>query len=154
MSRYSFGNKNYIRISVCLVLCAAILLSLFMPAANMIQANPSNPLENEAIREIAVLKVGEEVGDLEHISIPGENGGSGIEPEETEPEETEPEETETPDVPDDPNETKAPDVPGADKDDRYQQGSNGVWFIVGAAVLFGVLCMVVMIVVLTKKNKK
>jgi len=75
-------------------------------------------------------------------------------PEETEPEETKSGETEAPEKPDVPDETKAPDVPDTDEDDGDQPGGNGVWFIVGAAVLFGVLCMVVMIVVLTKKNKK
>lgn len=113
--------------------------------------------------EIEDSKAEHQFGSDNNCTVCGYSKKTGIieteeleetEPEETEPEETEPEETETPDVPDDPNETKAPDVPGADEDDRYQQGSNGVWFIVGAAVLFGVLCMVVMIVVLTKKNKK
>ena len=62
------------------------------------RSSPDNPLENETIREISILKVSENASDLDNIMVPNEGGAAQEKPEEQEPEEQEPEETE-PDEP-------------------------------------------------------
>ena len=92
MNRNRFFNQNTILAGICLVLCVAIVLGL-LPAGNMIQAQPEDPLNDADIQDITALQMGEELSELNTIVVP--NGGSAMpsEPKETEPEETKPEET-------------------------------------------------------------
>lgn len=93
----SILHKGILRGGICLLLSAAIILGLVLPGTNMKPAQPTDPLENESIREISVLKVGENINELQTIVVP--NGGSAAptepkeESEETDPEETQPNET-------------------------------------------------------------
>ena len=91
-------HKGILRGGICILLTAAIVLGLVLPGTNMKPAKPTDPLENESIREISVLKVGENISQLQTIVVP--NGGSAAptEPNEDNSEETDPEETQ-------PNET-------------------------------------------------
>ena len=88
----SILHKGILRGGICFLLSAAIILGLVLPGTNMKPAQPEDPLENESIREISVLKVGENINELQTIVVP--NGGSAAptEPKE-ESEETDPEET-------------------------------------------------------------
>lgn len=123
MSWYSSFHKNMMCTGVCVLLCAAILLGLFLPAADMVQAQPDNPLDGEAIREITVLKVGEDVGDLNHIVVPNAGGAAVTEPQETEPKTTEPAET----VPEEtkPGETTPTNSDDGDDDEGNDDGDDG-----------------------------
>ena len=94
MNWNSLSHKNILLSGLSLLLCAAIVLGLIMPAANMHQREPLNPLDNEGIREITILKVGDDVSDLDDIVVPNEDSAAPTEPEETRPEETKPPETE------------------------------------------------------------
>ena len=87
MKRNRFFNQNTILAGICLVLCVAIVLGL-LPAGNMIQAQPEDPLNDADIQDITALQMGEELSELNTIVVP--NGGSAMpsEPKETEPEET------------------------------------------------------------------
>ena len=97
--------KGILRGGICVLLSAAIVLGLVLPGTNMKPAQPKDPLENESIREISVLKVGENINELQTIVVP--NGGSAAptepneeqseeeNPEETQPNETVPQETQT-----------------------------------------------------------
>ncbi len=86
-------HKNILQTGVCILLCAALLLGLLLPAHDMTRSQPSNPLDHEAIREITILKVGDDVSELDDIVVPNEDSAAQTEPEETQPEETQPEET-------------------------------------------------------------
>ena len=83
-------HKNILQTGVCILLCAALLLGLLLPAHDMTRSQPSNPLDHEAIREITILKVGDDVSELDDIVVPNEDSAAQTEPEETQPEETEP----------------------------------------------------------------
>jgi len=65
-----YKHGKALRAGLCVVLCAAILSGLFLPATNMVQAKPRNPLEEEGVREITALKVGDNIGDTETIVVP------------------------------------------------------------------------------------
>ena len=86
-------HKNILQSGICILLCAAILLGLLLPGIHMSHSQPESPLDHEAIREIAILKVGDDVEELDDIVVPNEDSVAPTEPEETEPEETQPEET-------------------------------------------------------------
>ena len=85
--------QNIVKAGTCVLLCAAILLGLFLPAANMTQRQPENPLEDESIREITILKVGETAEELNSIVVPNEGSAEATQPKETEPNNSEPQET-------------------------------------------------------------
>ena len=93
----SILQKGILRGGICMLLSAAIVMSLVLPGTNMKPAQPADPLEQESIREISVLKVGDNINELQTIVVP--NGGSAAptepkeESEETDPEETQPNET-------------------------------------------------------------
>ena len=88
-------HKNILQSGICILLCVAMLLGLILPGIDMLRSEPRNPLENETIREISILKVGDDVSDLDDIVVPNQDSVKPTEPDETEPqEETKPEETE------------------------------------------------------------
>ena len=91
-------QNNTFRCGVSLLLCAALLMGLFLPVKDMTHARPENPLDQGAIREITVLKVGENVSDLNSIVVPGEGSGTSTEPPETEPPQTQPPEDQPPET--------------------------------------------------------
>lgn len=103
--------KNILQAGVCVLLCVAMLLGLLLPATNMHHSQPNNPLENESIREISILKVGDDVSELEDIVVPNEDSVAPAEPEETKPpaETAPPEETEPPEETTPPEETQPPE---------------------------------------------
>ena len=86
-------HKNILQSGICILLCAAILLGLLLPGIHMSHSQPESPLDHEAIREITILKVGDDVEELDDIVVPNEDSVAPTEPEETEPEESQPEET-------------------------------------------------------------
>ena len=95
---YSRGFRD----GLCVVLVLALLASLLLPGGHLKTAQPENPLEDSSIRDITVLKVGDDLSQLNTIVIP--SGGSAkpseeeaeqTDPEETQPEDTKPEETES-----------------------------------------------------------
>lgn len=94
MNFKSLLYKNILQSGICLLLCGAILLGLLIPGTDMFHSEPDNPLENEAIREITILKVGDDVSELDDIVVPNEDSVVPTEPEETQPDETQPQETE------------------------------------------------------------
>lgn len=121
----SILHKGILRGGICFLLSAAIILGLVLPGTNMKPAQPTDPLENESIREISVLKVGENINELQTIVVP--NGGSAAptepkeESEETDPEESQPNET----VPQE-TQTDEQDVDeGEEGNEDDQQGEEG-----------------------------
>ena len=118
-------HKGFLRGGICILLSAAIILGLVLPGTDMKPAQPEDPLEKESIREISVLKVGENINELQTIVVP--NGGSAAptepkeESEETDPEETQPNET----VPQE-TESEEPDVDeGEEGNEDGSQGEEG-----------------------------
>ena len=63
-------HKNILQSGICILLCAAILLGLLLPGIHMSHSQPESPLDNAAIREITVLKVGDDVEELDDIVVP------------------------------------------------------------------------------------
>ena len=126
-------HKNILQSGICILLCAAILLGLLLPGIHMSHSQPESPLDNEAIREIAILKVGDDAEELDDIVVPNEDSVKPTEPEETEPpeetqpeesqpEETEPEETEPEET--QPEETKPEETEPTDPDDGEEDEGN------------------------------
>lgn len=89
----SFHSK-YLRGGLCAVLIAAILLGLWLPGTGLKEAQPDDPLQGEGVREITVLKLGENLEQLNTISVPSGGQTKSTEPNdkasETRPEETQP----------------------------------------------------------------
>lgn len=97
MNGYASKKINILQSALCMILCAAMVIGLLVPAVDMVHADPENPLVNEMIRDIEILQIGENSSDMDDTQIPEGNAVAPTEPEETEPEETEetePEETE------------------------------------------------------------
>lgn len=67
----SFLHNKYVRTILCVVLIGAILLGLCYPAGNMKKVQPENPLAEETVQDINVLKVGENVSQQDTVSAPG-----------------------------------------------------------------------------------
>ena len=113
--------KKYIYICVCLVLCAAIVLSILLPAADLIRAQLLDPLGNGPLKDVDIWQVGDQSGELEDIVIP--NGGSvrPTQPEETVPETKPPEPTQ----PDEPGPTQPDQGNNGEGNDNGSQGENG-----------------------------
>lgn len=122
MNWNSLLHKNILQSGLCLLLCGAILLGLLLPGTDMLYSEPNNPLENEAIREITILKVGDNVSNLDDIVVPNQDSVTPTEPDETQPNETEPEETE-PEEPK-PEETKPEEPEPTDPDDDEEDEGN------------------------------
>ena len=76
------------------MLIAAILLGLWLPGTGLKEAQPDDPLQGEGVREITVLKLGENLEQLNTISVPSGGQTKSTEPNdkasETRPEETQP----------------------------------------------------------------
>lgn len=76
------------------MLIAAILLGLWLPGTGLKEAQPDDPLQGEGVREITVLKLGENLEQLNAISVPRGGQTKSTEPNdkasETRPEETQP----------------------------------------------------------------
>ena len=108
-------HKNILQSGICILLCAAMLLGLVLPGMDMTHSHPDNPLENESIREISVLKVGDNVEKLDDIVVPNQDSVKPTEPEETEP----PEETQPPE------ETKPTDPDDGEEDEGNDDGDEG-----------------------------
>ena len=114
-----FLLKNIWQPLVCVVLSASIVAGICLPAGNMAHSQPNNPLENESIREISILKVGDDVSDLEELVAPNEDSVAPTEQEETEPPEATqpPEETE-------PEQTPPEETDQTNPDDGYEDEGN------------------------------
>lgn len=78
-------HKNILQSGICILLCAAMLLGLVLPGMDMTHSHPNNPLENESIREISILKVSDNVEELDDIVVPNQDSVKPTEPEETDP---------------------------------------------------------------------
>ena len=87
-------HSKYLRGGLCAVLIAAILLGLWLPGTGLKEAQPDDPLQGEGVREITVLKLGENLEQLSTISVPSGGQTKSTEPNdkasETRPEETQP----------------------------------------------------------------
>ena len=79
----SFFHSKYMRGGLCALLIAAILLGLWLPGMGLKEVQPENPLEEESVREITVLKLGETVQKLNTTEEPG--GEQGRKPEAAKP---------------------------------------------------------------------
>lgn len=90
----SLFHSKYLRGGLCAVLIAAILLGLWLPGTGLKEAQPDDPLQGEGVREITVLKLGENLEQLNTISVPSGGQTKSTEPNdkasETRPEETRP----------------------------------------------------------------
>ena len=90
----SLFHSKYLRGGLCAVLIAAILLGLWLPGTGLKEAQPDDPLQGEGVREITVLKLGENLEQLNTISVPSGGQTKSTEPNdkasETHPEETQP----------------------------------------------------------------
>lgn len=90
----SLFHSKYLRGGLCAVLIAAILLGLWLPGTGLKEAQPDAPLQGEGVREITVLKLGENLEQLNTISVPSGGQTKSTEPNdkasETRPEETQP----------------------------------------------------------------
>ena len=90
----SLFHSKYLRGGLCAVLIAAILLGLWLPGTGLKEAQPDDPLQGEGVREITVLKLGENLEQLNTISVPSGGQAKSTEPNdkasETRPEETQP----------------------------------------------------------------
>ena len=110
----SLFHSKYLRGGLCALLIAAILLGLWLPGTGLKEAQPDDPLQGEGVREITVLKLGENLEQLNTISVP-----SGGQTKSTEPNdkasETRPEETQPDSAPDD----------GDDGQENGNQGADG-----------------------------
>lgn len=122
----AFLHKGILRGGLCILLSAAIVLGLVLPGTGMKRAEPENPLEDEGIREITVLKVGDNISELNTIVVP--NGGSAAptEPNETNPEETNPDETKPNETIPEETEAEKPDIDdGEEGNEDNNQGEEG-----------------------------
>ena len=90
----SLFHSKYLRGGLCAVLIAAILLGLWLPGTGLKEAQPDDPLQGEGVREITVLKLGENLEQLNTISVPSGGQTKSTEPNddvgEIRPEETQP----------------------------------------------------------------
>lgn len=90
----SLFHSKYLRGGLCAVLIAAILLGLWLPGTGLKEVQPDDPLQGEGVREITVLKLGENLEQLNTISVPSGGQTKSTEPNdkasETRPEETRP----------------------------------------------------------------
>lgn len=90
----SLFHSKYLRGGLCAVLIAAILLGLWLPGTGLKEAQPDDPPQGEGVREITVLKLGENLEQLNTISVPSGGQTKSTEPNdkvsETRPEETQP----------------------------------------------------------------
>lgn len=90
----SLFHSKYLRGGLCAVLIAAILLGLWLSGTGLKEAQPDDPLQGEGVREITVLKLGENLEQLNTISVPSGGQTKSTEPNdkasETHPEETQP----------------------------------------------------------------
>lgn len=90
----SLFHSKYLRGGLCAVLIAAILLGLWLPGTGLKEAQPDDPLQGKGVREITVLKLGENLEQLNTISVPSGGQTKSTEPNdkvsETRPEETQP----------------------------------------------------------------
>ena len=66
----SFIHSKYLRGGLCGALIAAILLGLWLPGTGLKEAQPDDPLKGEGVREITVLKLGENVEQLSTVTVP------------------------------------------------------------------------------------
>ena len=124
------NQKKLLQTAMCMVLCTAMMLGLLLPAADMTHAQPANPFENESIREISILQVGENVSELDDIVVPNEDSVAPSEPEqtqppeETQPDKAEPEETQ-PSEETKPTEQESADPDNGEEDEGNDDGSQG-----------------------------
>ena len=129
MNWNSLLHKNIWQTGICILLCAAMLLGLVLPGMDMTHSHPDNPLENEAIREISVLKISDNAEELDNIVVPNRDRVKPTEPEEAEqseetqpPEETESQETEPEET--EPEGTRPEETEPADPDDGEEDEGN------------------------------
>ena len=72
----SLIHSKYLRGGLCALLIIGILLGLWLPGTGLKEAQPDDPLEGESVREITVLKLGENVEQLSTVTVP--SGGQSI----------------------------------------------------------------------------
>ena len=110
----SLFHSKYLRGGLCAVLIAAILLGLWLPGTGLKEVQPDDPLQGEGVREITVLKLGENLEQLNTISVPSGGQTKSTEPNdkasETRPEETQPD---------------SPTDDGSDGQENGNQGADG-----------------------------
>ncbi|MBQ5841321.1 MAG: hypothetical protein IIW40_05145, partial [Clostridia bacterium] len=85
--------KKLIQTALSLLLCAALILGLWLPGVELSEKSPENPLAEESVREISVLKFGEQSGEMTTVKLI--SGGAASEKEDGE-ESEEPESTPEP----------------------------------------------------------
>lgn len=126
MNWKNFLRTRSIRIAVCVVIIAAILLGLCYPGIGLQTTLPESPSDDVGLREIAMLHMGENEGDSEH-GEKSDNAGTAPtdlnerEPEETEPDPSEPDETQPGETR--PEETK-PDTSNTGDGNQGQENGN------------------------------
>ena len=126
MNWNSLLQKGLLRGGICILLSVAIVLGLVLPGTNMEAAQPEDPLGEESIREITVLKVGDNLNNMETIVIPSGGSAAPTEPNETNPDETNPEETKPQEEIPRETEMEQPDVDnGQDGNEDGNQGEDG-----------------------------
>lgn len=119
----SFLKKGLLQSGICLVLAAAMVLSLALPGLDLEKTQPQNPLEDESIREINVLNVGENITQLNTIVVPSGGSAAPTEPKDENPEETNPEETKPEETV--PEETESEEQDIGDGEEGNEDGNQG-----------------------------
>lgn len=66
----SFIHSKYLRGGLCALLIAGILLGLWLPVTGLKEAQPDDPLKGKNVREITVLKLGEDTEQLSTVTVP------------------------------------------------------------------------------------
>lgn len=123
MAWKSILHKNLLRSGISLLLIGAIVLSVALPGVDMKRAEPSDPLENESVREINVLNVSENITQMNTIMVPSGGSAAPTEPKETNPDETNPEETKPEETV--PQETESEDQDVGDGEEGNEDGKQG-----------------------------
>jgi len=74
--------KKLLQTALSLVLCAALILGLWLPGVELSEKSLENPLAEESVREISVLKFGEQSGEMTTVKLI--SGGAASEQEDGE----------------------------------------------------------------------
>lgn len=113
-------HKKLIQTALSLLLCAALILGLWLPGVELAPKAPEDPLAEESVREISVLKFGEESGEMNTVKLV--SGGAASENEDGE-ESEEPENTPEPTSKPQKTEDDTPDT--GDGDEGQEDGLEG-----------------------------
>lgn len=113
-------HTKLIQTALSLLLCAALILGLWLPGVELAQKEPEDPLTEESVREISVLKFGEQSGEMNTVKLI--SGGAASESEDGE-EEEEPENT--PEPTSKPQKTEDDTPSTGDGDEGQEDGLQG-----------------------------